>query len=439
MADVQAALKDWSEVAANNGPLGTATVGAGLDDNLRQIQATIKTSLGHIVSVKDYGAVGDGTTDDTTAIENAITAVKTAGGGTVSFPVGSYKCNLSITGERVCLQSDAFGYDGGTTVSFVPATLTDPVISIGDGTTQTRDITLNGVSLYGNNSGDKGLRIYGANDVYLNRFTSRGFEEYQCQIDSSATRSTFFIFVNGFHIQTGTTAGSLGLDYNYGSSFATAIFFTNGAFNAAGGGSFCIDINGSGALLRVSNVWIDADDDQGINFATTGTKMECANVFIDSGSAADSLVTIPSNTSPTAFIYGTVWIDGVLSMPGGDTNALTTRYLIPNEALINNPHVTGGLSFQDSNASAWVQTQTGSLNQRITRSGTTLIVVSSDGDVRISSSTGLHINGGSLRLVDGIAAPGSTSGQAKIYVDTADGDLKVVFGDGTIKTIATDS
>lgn len=44
-----------------------------------------------------------------------------------------------------------------------------------------------------------------------------------------------------------------------------------------------------------------------------------------------------------------------------------------------------------------------------------------------------------MRLIDGITAPSATSGQAKIYVDTADGDLKVIFGDGTIKTIATDT
>jgi hypothetical protein len=42
-------------------------------------------------------------------------------------------------------------------------------------------------------------------------------------------------------------------------------------------------------------------------------------------------------------------------------------------------------------------------------------------------------------VVDGVTAPGATSGLAKIYVDAADGDLKVVFGDGTIKTLATDT
>jgi len=43
-----------------------------------------------------------------------------------------------------------------------------------------------------------------------------------------------------------------------------------------------------------------------------------------------------------------------------------------------------------------------------------------------------------FHLTDGVAAPGATVGQAKIYVDVADGDLKVVFGDGVVKTIVTD-
>jgi len=46
---------------------------------------------------------------------------------------------------------------------------------------------------------------------------------------------------------------------------------------------------------------------------------------------------------------------------------------------------------------------------------------------------------GSLDLTDGIAAPAAVSGSAKLYVDTADGDLKVIFGDGTIKTIVLDT
>lgn len=44
-----------------------------------------------------------------------------------------------------------------------------------------------------------------------------------------------------------------------------------------------------------------------------------------------------------------------------------------------------------------------------------------------------------IALADGIAAPTTLAGYAQIYVDTADGDLKIKFGDGTVKTIVTDT
>lgn len=46
---------------------------------------------------------------------------------------------------------------------------------------------------------------------------------------------------------------------------------------------------------------------------------------------------------------------------------------------------------------------------------------------------------GDIRLTDGKAAPAQEAGYAIIYVDTADGDLKVKFGDGHVAVIAADS
>lgn len=42
-------------------------------------------------------------------------------------------------------------------------------------------------------------------------------------------------------------------------------------------------------------------------------------------------------------------------------------------------------------------------------------------------------------LSDGVTAPTAVAGKAYIYVDVADGDLKIIFGDGTVKTIVTDT
>ncbi|RKN83832.1 right-handed parallel beta-helix repeat-containing protein [Paenibacillus ginsengarvi] len=68
--------------------------------------------------VTDFGAVGDGTTDDTTAIQSALNA--TAAGGTVYFPLGTYlissqltvsnkEIHLFATGKAVIKEASVFG------------------------------------------------------------------------------------------------------------------------------------------------------------------------------------------------------------------------------------------------------------------------------------------------------------------------------------------
>jgi hypothetical protein len=48
------------------------------------------TTSALVFNVKSYGALGNGTTDDTAAIQAAYTAAAAAGGGIVFFPAGVY-------------------------------------------------------------------------------------------------------------------------------------------------------------------------------------------------------------------------------------------------------------------------------------------------------------------------------------------------------------
>jgi hypothetical protein len=58
---------------------------------------TVQAVLRDHVSVRDFGATGDGTTNDTAAIQAAIDAIAAAGGGNLYFPSGTYLVSGSIT------------------------------------------------------------------------------------------------------------------------------------------------------------------------------------------------------------------------------------------------------------------------------------------------------------------------------------------------------
>jgi len=70
--------------------------------NVTSLQTTLDAKVAEgdlFLNVKDYGAVGNGGTDDTVAIQAALDAVP-AGGGTVYFPTGTYLVSIA-NGDNV--------------------------------------------------------------------------------------------------------------------------------------------------------------------------------------------------------------------------------------------------------------------------------------------------------------------------------------------------
>lgn len=57
------------------------------------------------ISVKDFGAAGDGITDDTAALQAAVNAIKAAGSGKLRIPAGNYK----ISSTAISLASSSTG------------------------------------------------------------------------------------------------------------------------------------------------------------------------------------------------------------------------------------------------------------------------------------------------------------------------------------------
>jgi len=77
---------------------GFIQVGATVD-----MQRTVESKLQDVVSVKDFGAAGNGTDEDTDAIQAAIDSLGSAG-GVIYFPAGTYLSGQIILKDRVILE-----------------------------------------------------------------------------------------------------------------------------------------------------------------------------------------------------------------------------------------------------------------------------------------------------------------------------------------------
>lgn len=93
-----AALDDLTDVTIS---------GASKADELYYSGTGWKNLAASVFNVKKYGAVGDGSTNDATAIQAAIDAAEAAGGGVVYFPESTYALTTGLTTtEAVHLKGD---------------------------------------------------------------------------------------------------------------------------------------------------------------------------------------------------------------------------------------------------------------------------------------------------------------------------------------------
>jgi hypothetical protein len=151
------------------GAAGVVTAGPAIAAAAKAYGAKGPGPAGHSAfNVREYGAAGDGDTDDTAKIQAAIDAAR-ATGGIVFFPPGTYSTGRLILYSRVHLRGSGVdatvlrlrpGADSAILESEGFSTLTGTRSDGGITTFSVRDLTLDGNKAH-NRAGGYGMRVYG--------------------------------------------------------------------------------------------------------------------------------------------------------------------------------------------------------------------------------------------------------------------------------------
>ena len=205
------------------------------------VTCTLESKLQESVSVKDFGAVGDGVANDTVAIQSAVTA---CAGKALYFPAGTYLVSSAIT-----LVSNIHIYGAGQEVSKILVEGSSDInIFVGVNVTQ---ISMSDLWLYGNSvsSGSgSGFAFY----IYQNTSATSSGQDYRvnrCRFDNF--KGDYWVRILNENVT-----------YPLNNIFITENLFNSYTGNARDGSnsgvpSTCISIYGSTAGAFTTNVIIE--------------------------------------------------------------------------------------------------------------------------------------------------------------------------------------
>ena len=113
LAAIDAAVTTIQTIAAASpgSSAGISHIAAGLG----AVATTVQAKLRETVSVKDFGAVGDGVTDDTAAIQAAVDYAALNSPVAVYFPAGTYDISSAVTKASL---NDVTVYGDGAKITF---------------------------------------------------------------------------------------------------------------------------------------------------------------------------------------------------------------------------------------------------------------------------------------------------------------------------------
>lgn len=301
------------------------------------VERTVTQKLSDFVNVKDFGATGDGVTDDYQALQNAIDSFG-SDGGTLYFPVGDYNTSYPLILPPI----GAIKFQGaGRNESRILKQNTTPAsgttaraIPNGGGATETFDVDAALICDHGDNSYYYGLVIkdmtIASNSsstgaaVYAPRLAQSYFE--QCIFANGSRvfwtkdnwntrydRCDFSSGDYGFRVEPDTSTAGTSLVFSscyanqcqYGFYFAGTVYSTLISCavdnTSAGGSAYYFGSNG-GTECTITMIGCGTENTVGRHFIIEDS---CVNIFGGEFGEADALQTLPST-----YYTQSMWING---------------------------------------------------------------------------------------------------------------------------------
>lgn len=288
--------------AAADGLLGTAltngTTVSTLSGTVSNMAGTVNylgtAGIGNYINVRSYGAIGNGTADDGTAILAAIAAVPSSGGN-LYFPAGTYYMGTTYVNSGK--QMNVFGDGMGASTLLFGTAVNTTFWCLSGQYSSVQDLTISG-NWPNNNVHDFALLELAADDMLVNRVEVKAMRALGIQVDRDhckilnsrfigpntgtvATMPVWFNFDGTAIIKDFEVHGNTFLNSGLGGLFggANGLKITNNYFKnnhlqttPTGGGQMAI--GGTGVLISGNII------ESGGGVATSGMEMNASNCVI---------------------------------------------------------------------------------------------------------------------------------------------------------------
>ena len=268
-------------------------------------QRTVLDKLRDAVSVKDFGAVGDGVADDYAAFSAAMAALPSTG-GEIFIPVGTYLIGTQIiTTKRITFRGEGMvetssvsgaGYMGASTI-LKAGTMTTAVLSLNHPSSQVCALVVRGAS--GNAGNGIDIKCNGAN-IENCSVINMGGDGIRIGTDAGGTNQNSFRLINvvlayngghGLYVHDGgANNANAGFAYglrclnNGGDGVRTKVGFKNTYIgclmqaNSGYGWHFLSDVN-----KQIFNTVIGGDSEGNLSGDVLVTNTSWYNTFINPG------------------------------------------------------------------------------------------------------------------------------------------------------------